>query len=89
MERGDLSHRDDIIYQTVSRLLVANHVFLGSGLVDSCQDGHSLSSAPQRHMVHLRQHSHFTCRKPRGWDQGDAKMHCPPGESALAKHLVS
>ena len=53
MERGDLSHRDDIIYQTVSRLLVANHVFLGSWMVDICQEGRSLRSAPQRrHTAH-------------------------------------
>ena len=53
--RGNLSPRDGILHQTVSRLPVANQVFLGSWMVDICQEGHSQRSAPQRrHMAHLR-----------------------------------
>ena len=55
MERGDLSHRDDIIYQTVSRLLAANQVFLvflGSWMVDISREGRSQISAPQRRQRH-------------------------------------
>ena len=58
-ERGKLSPRDGILYQTVSRLPVANQVFLGSWMVDTCQKGRSQRSAPQRrHTAHLRRHSH-------------------------------
>ena len=39
---------DDILHQTMSRLLDANQVFLGSWMVDICQEDHSLRSAPQR-----------------------------------------
>ena len=62
-----------ILYQTVSRLPVANQVFLGSWTVDICQEGHSLRSAPQRkHMAHLRQCSHNAPGKPSAWDrEGD------------------
>ena len=55
MERGDFSHRDDIIYQTVSRLPVANQVFLvflGSWMVDISWEGHSQIPAPQRRQRH-------------------------------------
>ena len=56
--RGNLSPRDSILHQSVSRLPVGNHVFLGSWMFDMCQEGHSLRSALQRrHMAHLRQHS--------------------------------
>ena len=34
--RGNLSPRDGILHQTVSRLKVANQVFLGSWRVDIC-----------------------------------------------------
>ena len=41
--------------QTVSRLPVANHVFLGSWTVDIYQEYCNLISAPQRrHTAHLR-----------------------------------
>ena len=67
--RGNLSPGDSILHQTVSRLPVANQVFLGSWTVDIFQEGHSQRSAPQRrHMAHLRQHSICTHRKWRGWD---------------------
>ena len=51
--RGNLSPRD-IVHQTVSRLPVANQVFLGSWTVDIHQEGHRQRLNPQkRHMVHL------------------------------------
>ena len=61
--RGNLGIRDGILYQTVSRLLVANQVFLGSWVTDIHQEGQSQRSAPQRrHMAHLRQCFHCTPR---------------------------
>ena len=61
--RGNLGPRDCILHQTVSRLPVANQVFLGSWMVDSCQEGRSLRSAPKRrHTAHLRQ---CPCGTPR------------------------
>ena len=69
-----------ILHQTVSRLPVANHVFLGSWTVDICQEGRSLRSAPQRrHTAHLRWCSHGAPRKPSARDQGGDKDHGPPG----------
>ena len=44
--RGHLGPRDNILHQTLSRLPVANHVFLGSWMVDIRQEGHSLRSSP-------------------------------------------
>ena len=68
--RGNLGPRDGILYQTVSRLPVANRAFLGSWMVDTHQEGNSQRSAPQRrHTAHLRCHSRRAPRKPRGWDQ--------------------
>ena len=69
---------------TVSRLPVANQVFLGSWTVDVHQEGWSQKSAPQRrHMAHLKQRSHFAPGKPSGWDLGGDKMQCPTqGECA-------
>ena len=59
--RGKLGPRDAILYQTASRLPVANRVFLGSWTVDIHQEGHSQRSAPKRrHTAHLRWHSHCT-----------------------------
>ena len=50
--RDNLGPRDGIIHQTVSRIPVANQVFLGSWTVDICQEGRSQRSAPQgRHMA--------------------------------------
>ena len=48
MERGNLGPRDSILYQTASRLPVANQDFLGFWTVDICQEGRSQRSAPQR-----------------------------------------
>ena len=64
----------------LSRLLVANYVFLGSWMVDICQEGHSLRSAPQRrHTAHLRQCSRCAPRKPSCWDGEVIKTHGPHG----------
>ena len=42
------------LHQTTSMLPLANHIFLGSWMVDICQEGHSLRSAPQRrHKAYL------------------------------------
>jgi len=60
-----------ILHQNVSRLPVANHVFLGSWMVDICQEGRTQRSAPQRrHMVHLRRCSCGAPGKPSGSDWG-------------------
>ena len=44
----NLSPRECIFCQTVSRVLVANHVFLGSWMVHICQECHSLRPATLR-----------------------------------------
>ena len=50
----NLSHRVRIFHQTVSRLPVANHIFLGLWMDHICQECHSLRSAPERrHTAHL------------------------------------
>ena len=88
--RGKLGLRDSIFYQTVSRLPVANQVFLGFWTFDNLQEGHSQRSALQsRHTAHLRQRSRCVPRKPSSWDRGDDKMHRPSWESVLTKHLVA
>ena len=87
--KGNLSPRDSILYQTVSRLPVTNEVFLGSWMVDICKEGCSQTSAPQRrHTAHLRQCSQCAPRKPSGWDWGGDKVHYPAGR-VLAKLLVA
>ena len=69
-----------ILHQIVSRLPVANQVFLGSRTVDIYQEGHSLRPAPQsRHMAHLRQYSHCAPRKLSSWDPGGDKTYHTPG----------
>ena len=68
----NLSPRDSIFHQTVSRLPVAIHVFLGSWLVDNCQECHSPRAAPQRgHTAHLKWCSFCATGKASGWDRGD------------------
>ena len=60
-----------ILRQNVSRLPVANHVFLGSWMVDIRQEGRTQRSAPQRrHMAHLRRCSCGAPGKPSGSDWG-------------------
>jgi len=46
--RGNLRPRDGTLHLTVSRLPIANQVFLGSWMVDICQEGCSQILAPQR-----------------------------------------
>ena len=69
----NLSPRDHIFHQTVSRLPVANHVFLGSWMVHICKECHSLRSAPQRRQTaHLGLCLHGTTGKLSGHCQGGA-----------------
>ena len=72
--RVNLNPRDGILHQIVSRLPVANQVFLGSWTVDICWEGRSQRSAPQRrNMAQLRWCSHCAPRKPSSWDRGSDK----------------
>ena len=81
--RGNLSPRDSILHETVSRLQAANHVFLGSWTVDICQEGRSLRSAPQRrHVAHLRRRSCGTPRKLSGQDWEVSKTTALLGQCA-------
>ena len=65
----------------MSRLPVANQVYLGSWVVDIHREGHSQRSALQRiPTAHLRWHSCCAPRKLSSWDQGGDKMHCTWGE---------
>ena len=83
LERDNLGPRDGILYQTASRLPVANQVFLGSWMVDIHQEGRSQRSAPQRrHMAHLRQRSCCAPRKLSDPDRGSDKTHLTWGECA-------
>ena len=68
----------------MSRLPVANQVFLGSWTVDIRQEGHSQRSVPQRrHTAHLRWCCGCAPRKPSGWDWGGDKTPRPTwGECA-------
>ena len=69
--KGKLGLRDSTLYQTASRLPVANEVFLGTWMVDICQEGCSLRPASQRrHMGHLRQCYCGASGKLSNWDQG-------------------
>ena len=70
-QRAISAPETSILHQTVSRLPVANHVFLISWTADICQEGCSLRSAPQRrHLAHLRWCSSGAPRKSSGQDQG-------------------
>ena len=73
-----------ILHQTVSRLPVANHIFLGSWMVDTCQEGCSLRSAPQRiHTAHLRWCSCGALRNQVAGMEEVIKIHGPPGTVCL------
>ena len=75
----NLGPRDCVFHKTVSRLPVANHIFLGSWIVDNCQC-HSLRSAPQtRHVAHLKQCYHGASVKLSGGTGLVHKMQGPPG----------
>ena len=76
--RGKLGLRDGVLQQTVSRLPIANQVFLGFWTVDIRQEGRSQRSSPERRpIVHLRRQSRCAPRKPSGWDGGGDKMPRP------------
>ena len=76
--RGKLGPRDGSLYQTASRLLVANRVFLESWMVDIHQEGRGQRSAAQRrHVAHLRWRSCCAPRKPGGWNGEGDKTHRP------------
>ena len=49
----NLGPRVHIFHQTVSRVPVANHIFLGSWMADICQKCHSLISSQGRHRANL------------------------------------
>ena len=88
--KGNLGPREGILHQTVSRLPVANQVFLGSWKVDVCQEDCSQRSAPKRrHMAYLRWWSFCVPRKLSSCDWGGGKTHSPPEERALTKRLVA
>ena len=44
---------------------------------------------PRRDTTYLREARPLPPTKPSGWDRGGDKMHSPPGETLLAKHLVA
>ena len=83
-ERDNLGPRDGILYQTASRLPVANQVFLGSWTVDIRQEVRSQKSAPQRRYSVPAVHPGNRAAGTR-----EVIRHIVPGESALAKHLVA
>ena len=57
----------------LTKLPVANHVFLGSWMVHTHQECHSLRSAPhRRHTAHLGLCLHSAPGKPSSRDQGGA-----------------
>ena len=87
-ERGNLGPRDGILYQTMSRLPVANQVFLGSWMVDIYREGRNQRSAPQRrHTAHLRWCS--CCAPGRAAGTREVRCPAPPGECAFAEYLVT
>ena len=87
---GQFRPQRGILYQTASRLPVANQDFLGFWMVDISWEGHSQRSAPQkRHTAHLRWACPLPPRKLSSWDWGGDKTHSPHGETVLAKNLVA
>ena len=75
-----LAPETSILCQTVSRPPVANHIFLGSWMVNICQEGCGLRSAPQRrHTAHLRRCYRCAPRKPSCRDGEMIKTHGPHG----------
>ena len=83
---GNLGPRDGILYQTVSRLPVANQDVPGFWIVDIWRV--AVRDQLPRDTAHLRLCSHCAPRKPRSRDRR-GKTHRPPGECVLAKHLVA
>ena len=69
-----------ILPQTVSRLPVANHTFLGSWMVYIYQEGYSLRSTPQRDTGHTWDGALTVHAGNRMVGTGEViKMHGPPG----------
>ena len=88
--KGQSLPQRDILYQTASRLPVANQDFFGFWTVDIRQESRSQRSAPQkRHTAHLRWACLLPPRKLSSWDWGGDKTHSPHGETVLAKNLVA
>ena len=71
--RCNLGPKDHIFHQTVIRLPVANHIFLGSWMAHIRQECHSLRSAPQRrHRAYLGLCPCGASRKQSSQDWGGA-----------------
>ena len=88
-QRGNLGPREASSTKLQAGF-VAKQDFLGFWKADLHQEGCSQRSAPRkRHTAHLRWARLLPPRKPSGWDWGVDKMHSPPGETALTKHLVT
>ena len=90
-ERGNCSPRE-VSSSKLQTGSIADQEFLGFWMVDICWEGHSQRLALQkRYTAHLRRHACCTPRKPSSWNWGGGgnKMHRPPEESALAKHMVT
>ena len=63
---------------------IANQDFMKFWMVDTCREGRSQRSAPQkRHTAHLRRHTHCTPRKSSGWNGGGDKTCLPPGGDCI------
>ena len=80
-----------ILQQTMSRLPVANHIFLGSWMADNCQEGHSLRSAPWRDTGHTWDGG-FTAL-PENWVTETMEVitwfYNPPGKEHLTSTWLS
>ena len=76
-----------ILHQTVSKLPVANQIFLGFWTVDIYWEGHSQRSAAQkRQTAHLKRARPLPPRKPSGWDRGGDKTRlCSPSIWSLGR----
>ena len=85
-EAGDWPQRG-ILYQTASRVPVANQIFLGFWTVDIYWEGHSQRSAAQkRQTAHLKRARPLPPRKPSGWDRGGDKTRlCSPSIWSLGR----
>ena len=86
--QGKISAPETASSTKLSRLPVANHVFLGSWKADICRKGRNQRPAPQRrHRAHLSRRSRCTPRKPTGC--GEVIKTQSTWDSMLAKHLVA
>ena len=87
LERGNLGPRNAILYQTTSRLPASNQDFLGFWTADIRREGCSQRSAAQKRHTW----GSVTAEHPGNWaaGTGEAIRRTVPGESALAKYLVT